>query len=358
MKFQIKEPQCTGKQLRQIIINCLADASAQLCDQHTNVHARIHDTRKRFKEIRSVLLLVRPALGQSYQKESQWITTTARQLASLRDAKAMLEACDSIKKYFPRPAEQEILSELSLELENDLDLALARQPELDRELAKIGKVVRNSRSRIMSLTFESDDFELVRPGYQQCYRRGRSLYHTCLSSHLKASHTKASHLKGRRKIISQEAVDPGETALKAAEVAINHAPLKTGSSSQADFHRWRKWVKVHGCHTQLLNNAWPAELKGREEALKQLGIILGDDHDLLVLGKLTKDRYNTSKAKATPGYKKEVKTLIKLFGKRRRQLQTEALSLGGRLYAEKPNAHLARIEAYWQSWREDSGQMH
>lgn len=169
---------------------------------------------------------------------------------------------------------------------------------------------------------------------------------------------------------SLEAVGPGEKALKAAEVAINHGSLKPGSSSRADFHRWRKWVKVHGCHTQLLVNAWPKELKGREKALNQLGDILGHDHDLLVLSELLKEsrkaasdksiegRQNTSVAKTSLANKRNIKTLLKLIGERRWQLQTEALSLGGRLYAEKPNAHLARIEAYWQSWRKDSGQMH
>jgi hypothetical protein len=50
----------------------------------------------------------------------------------------------------------------------------------------------------------------------------------------------------------------------------------------------------------------------------------------------------------TPSHDSEV--LVSLVDRRCRQLEAEALPLGERLYTERPQRFINRIERYWQAW--------
>ena len=47
--------------------------------------------------------------------------------------------------------------------------------------------------------------------------------------------------------------------------------------------------------------------------------------------------------------------VLDAIGRRRAELQGDAVSLGRRLYADKPGAFVGRIEAWWRAWRVDAG---
>ena len=42
-----------------------------------------------------------------------------------------------------------------------------------------------------------------------------------------------------------------------------------------------------------------------------------------------------------------------LLDGRRRALQTEALAIGRRVYAEKPTDFARRVHSYWKAWRDE-----
>jgi hypothetical protein len=78
-----------------------------------------------------------------------------------------------------------------------------------------------------------------------------------------------------------------------------------------------------------------------------LSDFLGEEHDLAVLQKYVLsqperfDRDNT------------LETLTALCDRRREELQSAAISLGRRIYTEKPKRFIARLGNYWQIWQSE-----
>lgn len=302
MSYRLSSPSHTHEKIKQIVQECMDNAAAQLKQRQVSeeLHEGIHEARKRFKEIRAVLRLVRTELGASYDQENPWFRDQARRLAALRDAKAMLESCAKLSATFSAHLEHDPFPALHLKLEKSLLIALDQHPRLDEELSVLRKALNTAQARVDTWPLEDKGFGLLEQGLLKSYRAGRGAYQKC------------------------------------------HQNPKT-----ADFHAWRKRVKEHGYHTQLLLEAWPGELNGREAALKKLADLLGDDHDLVVLKQQIKD------APDDFGTPEDVERLLHLLDRRQQQLHTHALALGGRLYAEKPAAHLRRLATYWACWREE-----
>jgi hypothetical protein len=75
--------------------------------------------------------------------------------------------------------------------------------------------------------------------------------------------------------------------------------------------------------------------------LDSLGELLGDEHDLTVLT----ERLVSDSGLRTDSA--ETGMALALTEHRRRYLQQAALVLGGRVYAESPEAFVSRIGKYW-----------
>ncbi|HBC56477.1 MAG TPA: hypothetical protein DCZ03_04860 [Gammaproteobacteria bacterium] len=294
MLLRITSPIRVDLELKRILLACLEDANSQLKYDSIVPHKGIHETRKRFKEIRAILLL----LGPDYRSEKVLFTEKARSLADLRDAKATLESCNKLEQYFIGRLSFNPFPDLHQHLEVRLAQVEASYPMLEGELRQLREVLHRAQDRVKSWPIKDKGFDLLRKGLQESYRAGRNTYRECQSN-------------------------------------------MTG----ADYHGWRKHVKSHWYHISLLKNSWPYELNGRERALKSLANTLGDDHDLLVLEQLVF---------AEPqqfGKPKQFKELLSLIHHRRQELQGQALLMGARLYAEKPVAHITRLKAYWTAWQ-------
>jgi hypothetical protein len=112
------------------------------------------------------------------------------------------------------------------------------------------------------------------------------------------------------------------------------------------FHEWRKRVKDHWYHTRLIESLWTEEMQAREKSLKELETWLGDDHNLAVLRGLV------SAEPAAFGETAMVDALLDVIDDREKELRRNSLSLGARLYDEKPKRFRRRVEHLWQEWQE------
>ncbi|KEO52887.1 CHAD domain-containing protein [Thioclava pacifica] len=119
--------------------------------------------------------------------------------------------------------------------------------------------------------------------------------------------------------------------------------MKTARASgcEEDFHAWRTRVKQHWYHTRLLAPIWPEMLHPREDALDMLGELIGDHHDLHVLRGAIPESFDPDHSAA----------LAQLISAEQTRLETEALTLGARLFAEKPEALAVRWGAWYRLWR-------
>jgi hypothetical protein len=87
-------------------------------------------------------------------------------------------------------------------------------------------------------------------------------------------------------------------------------------------------------------------MEAHESSLKQLETWLGDDHNLVVL---------REKLKARPedfGGKAVVTAFLSLVEDYQKELRENSISLGERVYTEKPRAFVRSLGELWEVWRE------
>ena len=96
-------------------------------------------------------------------------------------------------------------------------------------------------------------------------------------------------------------------------------------------------------HLRLLCPAWPEPARAMLHDLEQLGELLGNDHDLVLLRQFVAERCK-EQASAVAG-------LNQLIEARQKKLRAAALKLGAKLYAEKPVKVGAQLGKLWIAWR-------
>ncbi|HEU4889332.1 MAG TPA: CHAD domain-containing protein [Thermoanaerobaculia bacterium] len=254
----------------------IARAREQLTDKSAPQEKRVHDARKRFKETRALLRMIREPLGGQFAIENAWFRDAGRELAAVRDADAVLEALEKLVDL-PRGVRTKV--------KRALKKNRAHSP-LDGLIANMLDQLVVAQARVDLWPAMADSFDTIAGGLQKTYRDGRRA-------------------------------------------------MKDAHSAEA-LHEWRKAVKTHWYHLQLLRNIWPLLMKAHAGALDELSHALGDHHDLHVLA--------GSVDPAPP-------ELLDAIAKRQRELEAQALALGARIYAERPRAFLARMRNWWSAWR-------
>ena len=138
-------------------------------------------------------------------------------------------------------------------------------------------------------------FELLRPGLQRAYARGRRRYREARE-------------------------DPSDERL----------------------HELRKRSKDLWYHLRLLRRGWPEVIETTADEAHELSDLLGDDHDLVVLGADLEHGFEP----LTDGQREHLRKLIEA---RRGELQEQSFALAERIFAEKPKRFVKRIGAYWEA---------
>jgi CHAD domain-containing protein len=218
--------------------------------------------------------------------------TFARENACFRDAARELAG--------PRDSDVMLATLGALELPAGLGRELRKVIQDAREGSGLGDrdaaagnavaILKEARGRVDDWPLERDAFEALAGGLERTYRRGRGA------------------LKAAR-------ADPSDDAL----------------------HEWRKRVKELWYHHTLLRSLWPAVMSAAGDEAHALSDRLGDDHDLAVLS-----AWLSEHAGPPPEFFEAVE-------QRRAELQTEALALGARMYAEKPSAFVRRLGGLWRA---------
>jgi CHAD domain-containing protein len=108
-------------------------------------------------------------------------------------------------------------------------------------------------------------------------------------------------------------------------------------SSDEALHEWRKRLKDLWYHLTLLEDAWPRPMEAMADEAHELSDRLGEDHDLVVLQQWARDH-----AAAL-----DLSRLGEAVAARRAALQADAMTIGRRLYAERPRAFARRVGGWW-----------
>lgn len=287
MSYAIERDEAIAAAIGRLVSERIDRAAAQLTDEPLAVDERVHGARKRLKEIRAALRLARFAFGPAFALENAWYRDVGRDLSAARDADALIEAIEKLRSA----AEDGRLRRALARIKRILSKERAHA-DLAASIAKVLQQLPIAKARISEWPPLADDFATIGFGLRRTYRDGR----------------------------------------RAMRAAIE-------IPSDEHFHEWRKRVKDHWYHAQLLSDVWPPMMKPYLAVMEQLSRTLGDDHDLALLRGRTASR-----------------TIREAIDERRAELQEEAESLGRNVYANSPRAVERRFEAWWNGWRRMGGQ--
>jgi CHAD domain-containing protein len=288
-----------GAGIRRILAAQVDDAISQLRGEAgTEPAEAIHEARKGVKKIRSALRLVRDEIGDDvWRRENDHYRDVARKLSSFRDAEILVEALDGLGERFG-PTARERVDGLRKQLEEE-NTSSHDDGSVERAMAGAAAELAAGRSRIDVLPLDGDGWELVAPGLHRSYRRGRK----------------------RLRAVEEEA-------------------------SVTNLHELRKRVKDLWYQLRLIQDVDQHMLGNLADQAHDLSDHLGDDHDLALLREEAQRR---REAFASPGHQRH---LVQEIDRRRGELQFAAVSLGERIFAEKPKRFTKRLKKRWEAWRD------
>jgi CYTH domain-containing protein/CHAD domain-containing protein len=254
----------------------------------------IHGARKDLKKARAALRLVREEVGEeTFERENHALRDAARMLSASRDAAVKLETLAALVEggagdVPPGPA---ALWHDALAADRDRTVE-GEGDQIDAAVEAIDAVA----ARAPEWPLRHTGWKLLSPGLDTAYTEGRDAF---------------------------EAL-PARPTFDAV-------------------HDLRKRGKDLWYQLRLLRDAWPAVLEPTAEEIHEFTDLLGDHHDLAVLADDLEEREEIGSAHKN--------VLRELIAAEQHALLIDALTLGERVYAEKPGPFARRLRAYWRAWR-------
>jgi CHAD domain-containing protein len=291
MPFCFKKKESVTKAVRRLCCERLDDA-LQMLEKGHHFDA-VHDVRKEIKKLRAVLRLVRSSIGKTaYREATGSLRSAADRLNAMRDAQVRLAAMENLAKQsngrIPRHSLPKIQNALR-------ESCRTEEQKLAGTLNSARQFLLGARAQLGNVKVKPNSWKAVAPGLTKIYRRGRKAL-----------------------------------ALAQREPSPEH------------FHEWRKRVKDLSNQLRLVCPMRPGKLKPRMDQLDHLGDLLGDDHDLFMLGQFVGRKVKQPREK---------KPVVQVIADRQAKLRSEALEVGGSFYTKKPNRFCRQVCKGWKSWR-------
>jgi CYTH domain-containing protein/CHAD domain-containing protein len=282
--------------VRRVIVARLEKAAERLREPLDGdaLAEAIHGARKDLKKARAALRLVREEVGEeTFKRENKALRDAGRLLSASRDAEVKLETLEALVEggagdVPPGPA---ALWHDALAADRDRIVG-TEGDQIETAVEEIDAVA----ARAPEWPLRHTGWKLLSPGLDTAYTEGRDAF---------------------------EAL-PARPTFDAV-------------------HDLRKRGKDLWYQLRLLRDAWPAVLEPTAEEIHELTDLLGDHHDLAVLVEDLDGREEVGAA--------DRNVLRELIAAEQHALLIDALSLGERVYAEKPGPFARRLRAYWRAWR-------
>ncbi len=255
----------------------------------------IHEARKSMKKIRGALRLMRPEVDPVYREENAWFRDVGLRLAGFRDAGAMIETFDALRRKYRGEPGRRTMASIRRGLVARKRHAEARA-DIGQVLGAMGDALSRRALRAERWPLETGGFAALAPGLEATFRGGR----------------------------------------KALERVRKHP-------SPENYHEWRKRVKDHWYHVRLLEKYWTGAMQAYEKSLKDLETWLGEDHNLVVL------RETVLAEPELFGSAPDIAFFVKLTGRYHKELRANAVALGRHIYGEKPRQFIQRLRRLWEA---------
>ncbi|MER8832727.1 CHAD domain-containing protein [Mesorhizobium sp. M0909] len=292
MSFRIDPHMSLSGEIRRILAEEIGKALVHLDAARDRPEQGLHNCRKRLKNVRALLRLVRSGDETFCETENQCYRQVAALLAGPREATALVETIDRLAASFPEQSAGGGLDAVR-------DRLVARLHELhggaglDTAIGAAIAACEEGVGRIDKLALPDQPeqaADVLAEGARATLRRAR------------------------------KALD------------------KAASRGEADdFHDLRKAAKTHGMHLSLLGRLWPTPIKARRKAVDELGERLGELHDVFVMRALLD-------AEDQPlGPPEDTRLLAKLLKRSEKSLKKTCLAEAGELFGDSPKRSTRKL---------------
>jgi hypothetical protein len=288
----------------------------------------VHETRKALKRLRALVRLLRGHLGEpAFARENTALRDAGRRLAGARDAQVLLATLEALLERHPRRlGRRRGLVRLRNALEAERDAATARLRRDESTRAEVLEELRAIRRRVPAWPLGgSGGIEALESDLARLYRQGRKRYRRAAAG--KGDRGRALH-EWRKRV---------KDLRHAAEMLDRRVP-----SERSRRHGSRR----HGGGKRRAEARRIRRLARRAAAL---GEMLGEEHDLAVLGERVRARRGGHGEARLSGRNR--KALLRMIRRRRRKLRAKALGEGARLYRRRPRRFVRRVRRAYERAR-------
>ncbi|MER9053427.1 CHAD domain-containing protein [Mesorhizobium sp. M0213] len=292
MSFRIDPHISLTGEIRRILAEEIGKALVHLDAARDRPEQGLHNCRKRLKNVRALLRLVRSGDETFCVTENECYRQVAALLAGPREATALVETIDRLAASFPEQSAGGGLDAVR-------DRLVARQHELHGGAgldAAIGAAIAACEEGVGRID------KLALPDQPE------------------------------------QAADVLAEGARATLRRARKALDKAASRGEADdFHDLRKAAKTHGMHLSLLGRLWPTPIKARRKAVDELGERLGELHDVFVMRALLD-------AEDQPlGPPEDTRLLAKLLKRSEKSLKKTCLAEAAELFGDRPKRSTRKL---------------
>ncbi|SCW74283.1 CHAD domain-containing protein [Rhizobium mongolense subsp. loessense] len=297
MPFRIRPDFDFTDQFRRVATDQLERAITVLEQRPDGAHAAVHGFRKNVKRLRSLYRLVAKEAPDFQKRQNARLRDAAKSLSSIRDAAALIGTAEYLQKGARGDAESEALSRIVTILQSRRDWMVEAESGLEQKLHDTAVSLKDAITAVDKVSFKSNqrrNARMLAKSWQRTLRRARTALDACRDT-----------------------------------------------AAVEDFHELRKRTYDYRLYHALLRNLWPAAMKAKQDAAKDLAERLGHVNDLSVLSQLVE---------AEPQLftrNEDLAHLLDAIIFRQQEERQSALADAGRVFADKPQDEANRIEALW-----------
>lgn len=301
MAYQLENNETLSFGLKRIVLEHIDKSVFNLSKGNGSFNEDVHDTRKNFKKIRTVLRLVRTNLGEdSFQLENSFYRDAGRTLSDLRDSTVLIQTLDKLLSK----SEQEmaaydfsVFREFLIEKHKTISVTKSKKSKIINSLSTDLIL---ARSRVFDWPLSGDGFKIIKKDLQRIYEQGQTMMYAVFNESVKEN-----------------------------------------------VHEWRKREKDLWYAIRILNNVWPEIMNPLDELLGKLSDTLGDANDLFLL----KEKIIVNEGKFKDN--NHTRELINFIDRSIIDLLREARSIGRKIYSENSSYFVGRMKNYFEIWRSE-----
>lgn len=303
MAYAFERPDRLAFEIRRVAFERLESALGHLGPGLAEDPAEaVHAARKDLKKTRSLLRFAKDSLGADrFRFENDRLREAAHHLAGARERDALAEALTALIETEGGSLSPEASGGVRI-WQARMATPRGRDEDVRFAAGRASGLIARARADARTWRLGYGSFDLIEPGIRRTYRQGR-------------------------RYLERSAEDPSDETL----------------------HEWRKRVKDMWYSLRLIGPAWEEVIRPLADEAHRLSDLLGDHHDLGELRRIVESRESGLSVPSGD-------EIIAAATARQADLHEAAISIGRRLFAERPRRYTMRLTRIWAAWEEDSAQ--